>query len=30
MHADPLIWAIENRVSRGVALIFTLLLVMAI
>lgn len=30
MHDDPLVWAIENRVSRGIAIIFTLLLVLAI
>ena len=30
MHDDPLVWAIENRVSRGIAVIFTLLLIFAI
>lgn len=30
MHDDPLVWAIENRVSRGIAVMFTLLLILAI
>jgi len=30
MHDDPLVWAVENRVSRGIAVMFTLLLILAI
>lgn len=30
MHDDPLVWALENRVSRSIAVIFILLILMAI
>ena len=30
MHDDPLVWAIENRVSRGIAIMFALVLIIAI
>ena len=30
MHDDPLVWAIENRVSRSIAVIFVLLMILAI
>jgi len=30
MHDDPLVWAIDNRVSRGIAVMFALLLIIAI
>ena len=30
MHDDPLVWAIGNRVSRGIGVLFALLLFIAI